>query len=143
MVTVSVESGLGWTSFSIDDASGTLRDLKSVTTSLSFATPRAVQDISALGDSAMRRLLLMADMTVEAALLFDDAANSSHDVLKTVPSTSVAREILLNVSGQILGTTPQVTLLITDYALERADSGELTITAPMSLANAAIPTWTT
>lgn len=140
---MSVESGLGWTSLSVDDSGGTLRDIRDNITGLSFATPRAVQDITALGDSAMRRLLLLADMSMEIAGLFDDATNKIHDVFKTVPSTSVAREILLNVSGQILGTTPTVTMLPTDYSLERAQSGELTCTIPLVLANAAVPTWTT
>lgn len=82
-------------------------------------------------------------MTITMNGVFNDASNQAHDVFKTIPSTSVAREILFNVSGQILGTTPAVTLLLTDYPLTRSDSGELTWAVPGSLANGAIPTWTT
>ncbi len=139
---MSVITGLGWTTFSVADASASLRDIKDNVTSLSFATPRAVQDITALGDSAMRRLLLMADMSMELAALVDTASNKSHAVFSSVPSTSVARAISMTVAGQTLGTTPAVTMLPTDYAVERADSGELTAKVPMVLANAAIPTWT-
>lgn len=112
-------------------------------TNLEVALPRATQDITGIDKSAFERLLLLADMTITMNGVFNDAANQAHDVFKTISSTSVAREILFNVSGQILGTTPQVTLLLTDYPLTRSDSGELTWAVPGSLANGAIPTWTT
>lgn len=135
------ESGLAWTTLSIDDSSGSLQDIRNDITNFAFATPRAVQDVTGIDKSAMERLLLLADMSVTLNGVFNDAANKSHIVLKTVPSTSVAREISLTVSGQTLGTTPQVTLMFTDYALTRADSGELTWSAPGVLANGEIPTW--
>ncbi len=91
----------------------------------------------------MERLLLLADCSVTLNGVFNDASNASHDVFKTVPSTSVAREITLNVSGQILGTTPTITLIPTDYALTRGDDGALTWSVPLSLANGAVPTWST
>lgn len=137
------ESGLAWTSMSVDDAGGTLRDLRNDITSFNWNTPRGTQETTGIDKSAMERLLLHADMAASWSGVFNDAGNASHDVFKTVTSTSVAREILLNVSGQILGTTPQVTLLLTDYALTRAQGGELTWQVPGSLANGEIPTWTT
>lgn len=137
------ESGLAWTALSIDDSGGTLRDIRNDITNLEFATPRATQDTTGIDKSAMERLLLLADMSITMNGVFNDASNASHDVFKTIPSTSVAREITLNVSGQILGTTPTVTLLLTDYPLSRSDSGELTWAVPGVLANGAIPTWTT
>lgn len=137
------ESGLGWTSLSVDDSSGTLRDIRNDVTNLEFATPRAVQDVTGIDKSAMERLLLLADMSMTLTGVFNDASNASHEVFKTVPSTSVAREILLVVSGQRLGTTPQVTMLATDYALTRAATGELTWSVPLVLANGVVPTWDT
>lgn len=137
------ESGLAWTALSVDDSGGTLRDIRNDVTNLEFATPRATQDTTGIDKSAMERLLLLADMSITMNGVFNDASNASHDVFKTIPSTSVAREITLNVSGQILGTTPTVTLLLTDYPLSRSDSGELTWAVPGVLANGAIPTWTT
>lgn len=137
------ESGLGWTSLSVDDSSGTLRDIRNDVTNLEFATPRAVQDVTGIDKSAMERLLLLADMSMTLTGVFNDASNASHEVFKTVPSTSVARKILLVVSGQRLGTTPQVTMLATDYALTRAATGELTWSVPLVLANGAVPTWDT
>ncbi len=127
---------------SIDDSSGTLRDLRNDINSFNFSTPRGVQDVTGIDKSAMERLLLLADLSFSWSGTFNDGSNASHDVFKTVPSTSVAREILLNVSGQILGTTPQVTVLLTDYALTRAADGSLVWQVPGVLANGEIPTWT-
>jgi hypothetical protein len=135
------ESGLAWSALSIDDSSGSLQDIRNDITNFTFATPRAVQDITGIDKSAMERLLLLADMSVTLNGVFNDAANKSHAVFKTVPSTSVGRQITLTVSGQTLGTTPQVELMFTDYALTRSDSGELTWSAPGVLSNGEIPTW--
>ena len=136
------ESGLGWTAMSVDDSGGTLRDIRNDCTALSIATPRAVQDVTGIDVYAMERLLLLADMAVTLNIIFNDATNASHDVFKTVPSTSVAREFTLTVSGQTLGTTPTATLLFTDYPLARAATGELTAAVPGVLANGVLPTWT-
>lgn len=136
------ESGLGWTGLSVDDSGGTLRDIRNDCTNMEFATPRAVQDVTGVDKFAMERLLLLADMSMTLNIVFNDAANMSHDVFKTVPSSSVAREFTLTVSGQTLGTTPLCTLLPTDYALTRGADGSLVGQVPMVLANGAVPTWT-
>lgn len=128
---------------SIDDSGGTLRDIRNDITNFQFSTPRGVQDTTGIDKSAMERLLLLADMSTTWNGVYNDDNSSAaaHDVFKTVPSTSVAREFTLTVSGQTLGTSPVATLLLTDYALTRAQSGELTWSVPGVLANGAIPTW--
>lgn len=131
------ESGLGWTTASIDDASGTPRDIRNDFTNLQFATPRAVQDVTGIDKSAMERLLLLADFSVTFNGVFNDAVNMGHSVFKTVPSTSVARTTTLVVSGQTL--TNEV--LYTDYPLTRADDGALTYAVPGVLADGTVPTW--
>lgn len=131
------ESGLGWTTLSVDDSGGVVRAIKNDITNFSFATPRGVQDVTGVDKSAMERLLLLADFSVDLSGVFNDAANQSHDVFKTVPSTSVARTVTLTHSGQTLAGE----LLFTDYALTRAQSGELTFTAPGVLADGTVPTW--
>jgi hypothetical protein len=133
------ESGLGWTSASIDDASGTPRELRNDFTNLQFSTPRAVQDVTGLDKSAMERLLLLADFSVTLNGVFNDAANMGHATLSTVPSTSVPRTTTLTVSGQSLPNE----VLYTDYALTRGDDGSFTFSAPGVLANGTVPTWTT
>lgn len=133
------ESGLGWSVCSVDDASGTPRDIKNDITNVQFATPRGVQDVTGLDKSAYERILLLADFSVTLNGVFNDAANQGHDVFKTVPSTSVPRTTTLTVSGQSLVNE----CLYTDYPLTRADSGELTYSVPGVLSDGTVPTWTT
>lgn len=137
MFALAKESGLGWSTCSVDDSAGTARAIVNDFTSISFATPRGVQDVTGIDKSAYERILLLADATFEGSLVFNDAANMSHDVFKTVPSSSVLRTVTLTVSGQTLANE----LLFTDYPLARAASGELTSTVPGQLANGVVPTW--
>jgi hypothetical protein len=132
------ESGLGM-SVAIDDSGGTARTISNDITSLDWATPREVSDITGMDKSAFERLLLLADFTVSNSGVFNDASNMSHDVFKTVSSTSVARTTTITVSGQILPGE----LFYTDYSLSRGSGGELTWSAPGSLAGGVVPTWTT
>ena len=110
---------MGWTTCSVDDASGTPQAIKNDITNLQFATPRAVQDVTGIDKSAMERLLLLADFSVTLNGVFNDAANMSHAVFKTVPSTSEERTTTLTVSGQTLANE----CLFTDYPLTRGDDG--------------------
>ena len=136
------ESGLGFTSLSVANSAAALQDIRNDVPNFQFATPRGVQDVTGIDKFAFERLLLLADMTMTLNGVFNDAANKSHDVFKSVPTYGSGRDILLAHSGNTLGTTPQVQLIATDYALTRAAGGELTWTVPMSLSNGAIPTWT-
>jgi len=131
------ESGLGWTTLSVDDSAGTVQAIKNDVTNFNFATPRGVQDVTGVDKSAMERLLLLADFSITLNGVFNDAAGASHAVLKTVPSTSVNRTTTLTVSGQTLAGE----LLYSDYALTRNQDGSLTWTAPGVLADGTVPTW--
>ncbi|MFD8233994.1 hypothetical protein ACFV20_19200 [Streptomyces sp. NPDC059696] len=131
------ESGLGWTTCSVDDASGTARAIKNDITNLQFATPRGVQDVTGIDKSAYERLLLLADFSITLNGVFNDATGQAHDVFKTVPSTSVARTVTLTVSGQTLANE----CLFTDYPLTRGDDGALTFSAPGVLSDGTVPTW--
>ena len=132
------ESGLGWSVCSVDDASGTPRAIVNDVTNLQFATPRGVQDATGIDKSAYERILLLADFSVTLNGIFNDASNASHDVFKTVPSTSVARTTTLTVSGQTLANE----CLYTDYPVTCADSGELTWSVPGVLSDGTVPQWT-
>lgn len=131
------ETGLALTTLSVDDSAGVARDIRNDITNMTFATPRPAQDVTGLDKSAMERLLLLADFSITLNGVFNDAVNLSHSVFRTVPSSSVARTVSLNISGQ---TLPNETFF-TDYALTRAASGELTWTAPGVLSDGTIPTW--
>lgn len=131
------ESGLGWTTLSVDDSAGVAQAIKNDITDLQFATPRGVQDVTGIDKSAMERLLLLADFSITLNGVFNDAAGASHPVFKTVPSTSVARTVSIAVSGQTLAAE----CLFTDYSLNRAADGSLTWSAPGALADGTVPTW--
>lgn len=133
------ENGLGWTTCSVDDSSGSVKDIKNDVTNLEFATPRGVQEVTGIDKSAYERILLLADFSITLNGVFNDAADKSHDVFKTVPSTSVARTVSLTVSGQALNNE----VLFTDYPLSRSDAGELTWAVPGVLADGTVPSWTT
>lgn len=134
---MSKETGLGWTTLSVDDSSGSVCAIKNDVTNFQFATPRAVQDVTGVDKFAMERLLLLADFSITLNGVFNDAASQSHVVFKTVSSTSVARTTTLVISGQTLA--PEV--LYTDYSLNRNQDGSLTWTAPGVLADGVVPTW--
>ena len=134
---MSKESGLGWTTFSVDDSAGSAQAIKNDITDFDFATPRAVWDVTGIDKSAMERQLLLADFSVSPNGIFNPAAGASHAVFKTVSSSTVLRTVTLVISGQTLANE----CLFTDYALKRAAGGELTWTAPGVLADGAVPTW--
>lgn len=131
------ETGLGWTTLSVDDSAGAVKTIKNDITNFQFATPRGVQDVTGVDKFAYERLLLLADFTITLNGVFNDAAGQAHDVFKTVPSTSVNRTVTLVVSGDTLANE----CLFTDYALTRAASGELTWSAPGVLADGTVPAW--
>ena len=131
------ESGLGWTTLSVDDSAGSPNDIRNDVINFNFATPRAVQDVTGIDKSAMERLLLLADMSITLHGVFNDAAGKSHATFKTVPSTSVNRTTTIVISGQTLAAE----LLYTDYQLTRGQDGSLTWTAPGSLADGVVPAW--
>ena len=118
-------------------AAASAQDIKNDVTNFNFATPRGVQDVTGVDKSAIERLLLLADFSINLNMVFNDAANQQHAVFKTVPSTSVPRTVSLGVSGQTLANE----CLFTDYAVTRAQTGELTSTAPGVLSDGTVPTW--
>jgi hypothetical protein len=130
-------NGLGQTTLSVDDASGTPQDIRNDITNWQLATPRAVQEVTGVDKSAIERLLLLADCSITYNGVFNAAANKSHAVFSTVSSTSVNRTCTNTVNGVTLA--PEI--LFTDYQLTRSNSGELTWQAPGSLADGTVPTW--
>jgi hypothetical protein len=133
-------SGLGSVAL-IDDGGGVARTISNDITNYSFSTPRATQDVTGLDKSAIERILLLADYSNTLNGVMNTAANNSHDVFKTVPSTSVNRTTDLQVlSG---GGTPHLSceVLYTDYQITRAATGELTWQVPGALADGTVPTW--
>ncbi len=134
---MAVESGITM-SLSIDDSASAAQDIATESSTLDFATPREEQIITGLDHSAQARLQLLADFSATLGLPgFDDAADKTHDVFKSIPSSSVARTVTIAISGQTLA----VEAFLMDYQFSRAISGELSITVPMVLAGGVVPTW--
>lgn len=131
------QNGLGWTTFSVDNAAGTPNVIKNDITNFEFATPRGVQEVTGIDKSAFERLLLLADFSCGVNGVFNNAANLSHDTFKTVPSTSVARTVTMTISGSTLANE----VLFSDYQVTRAADGSLTWQAPGALADGTVPTW--
>lgn len=131
------ESGLGITTYAFDDSGGNARNIRADVTNFEVSTPRAVQDATGLDKFAIERILLTADINGTATGVFNDAADQSHAVLKTVPSYTGTRTHTIAHSGQTL--TAEV--VVTDYSLTRAPSGEFTWAAPYSNGDGSLPAW--
>ena len=129
-------SGLGM-SVAVDDSGGTPRTISNDITNLTFNTPHADQDVTGLDKSAHERLQLLADFATTLNGIFNAASNLSHDVFKTVPSTSVNRTVTITVATKVMACET----LFSDYSLTRAAAGEFTWSAPGALADGAVPTW--
>jgi hypothetical protein len=130
-------SGLGWTTFAVDDATGTPQDLKDDFLSLDVSTPRSPIDVTGLGKYAMERLLGLADATVGGGLAYNPAADMGHAVFRTMSSTSVPRTVSLEHSSQTLA----MEMLITTYDLSRGSDGKLTSKVELVLQDGTAPTW--
>jgi hypothetical protein len=132
------QSGLAWTTLSVDDSGGVARDIRNDVHEFDFSTPRAVQDTTGVDKSAMERLLLLSDFQINLSGTFNaSTANQSHDVLKTISSTDVVRTVSLGIASKTLANE----CVFTDYALTRAAGGEFTWKTTGSLADGALPTW--
>jgi len=131
------ETGLGWSTLTVDNAASSAQDIRNDITDLDFSTPRAVIEVTGIDKSAYERLLGLADFSINLNGVFNDGLNMSHSVLKTVPSTDTPRTVAIGVSGQTLSNE----CLFTDYQLKRANDGGLTWSAPGVLCDGTVPTW--
>lgn len=133
------ETGLGVTSFTIDDSAGSGRDIVNDITNFNISTPRGVQDVTGVDKTAFERLLLLADTSGTLNGVFNDAANLSHAVFSDVvdPTADDSRTFVMVHSAQ----TFTAEVHFTDYALTRAQSGELTWSAPYVNADGSVPAW--
>lgn len=133
---MSKETGLGWTTLSLDDDGASLRDIKNDVTNLDFATPYGAQEVTGVDKSAYERLALLADFSGTLNGVFNPAANRAHAVLSG--DLRVIRTLSLVISAQNLSNE----VLIGDYSLNRAAGGEFTWQAPFQLADGTVPNWT-
>ena len=131
---MAVGNGLGMTVGVDVSAGGALKALETNITSITIDIPRGMQDITGVSMSGPARLHLLADYTVSLNGLFDDAADMSHDVFKTIAGV---RTVTIVHSGQTLTGE----CLATGYNLSRAIGGELTYTTELQNADGAVAAW--
>jgi hypothetical protein len=130
-------TGLGWTTFSVDDSAGTVRAIINDIHSLSWKMPRAVQETTGIDKSAIERLLLLADLSYDLSGIWNSAANLSHATLSTVGTSSSNR----TVTNVVNAATLAAECVLTSYDLKRSNKGELTWDSKLMLADGAVPTW--
>lgn len=129
------ESGLGLT-LTIDDAGGTGRAVTGVT-GVTFNTTRNQQDVTELSQSAMARLLLLADFSMSVNFVFDDTADvGAFQVFKSYTDNDTRTVVIVH-SGQ----TMTAECILTDVSWNRAQDGSLTGTANFVLANGTAAAW--
>ncbi len=131
------ETGMAWTTCSIDIAAGTLATLINDVTSLDLSISNGVQDITGLDKSAMERQLLLGDFSIDPTMVFNDAA--THSVFAVFKDTNVTatgtRTTDLEISGQ--GLNNEVVFPTVGWA--RAADGSFIVTANGQLSDGAVP----
>ncbi len=120
-----------------DDGTGTGQVISNDVMTCDFATPRGEHDTTGVDKTARERLLGLADFTATFNGHFNDAANLSHAVFKTIPSTSINRQTVIALSAQTIDEE----CIYTDYALSRAADGSVQWTVPAALSDGTVPAW--
>ena len=124
----------------VDDSSGSARAITTDVLTVGITMPSNVQDVTAVGSSAMERLLLLADLQVVFTGVFDDGSNLAHAVFKnyrTLPASELGRDTSIAHSGQTLADT----LLYQNYDMTRGADGSLTWTTTGLLSDGGVPAW--
>ena len=130
-------TGIGMT-ITIDNGSGTGRDISNDITQASFKTTRGQQDVTGLDKSAMERLLLLNDFELSITCVWNPTtgAASMFDVFST-PADNDTRTVVIVVGGQTLTAE----CVMTDVSYERANDGSFTASGTFVLANGTAAAW--
>jgi len=133
------QSGLGWTTLTLDDAGGTPRSIINDVSNMTMSFPRATQDVTGMDKLAFERLLLLADCSgqLNAPAFNPGATTGFHQVCKTIPSSSVVRTLAIAIASQSISNE----VICTDYQLSRAADGSFPATVPYVLADGTLPAW--
>jgi hypothetical protein len=132
------QSGLAWTTCSVDSSAGTPEAIKNDVTDLDFKVTRGVQETTGIDKSATERLLLLADFSVTLNGVANFASSpSEHDVFNDIGTGTALRTVTLTIGGKTLANE----CLFTSHAYKRGDDGKLTWSAEGVLADGTIPAW--
>ncbi len=131
------ESGLGWSTFSVDDEGGNVRAILNDISDVGIAIPSAEQDVSGLDKSAIERIHLLADAQVSVNGIYNPTQlTGAHYVLSTV-NLGVNRTYTMTHSGQTLA----MEMLLESYELNRAPDGSLVFASVANLGDGTVPAW--
>lgn len=129
-------TGIGAT-FSLDDGAGALQNITADVLSITINTPRGSQDITSLGDGAMRRLLLLGDLTMDVTAVVNDSTNASFNVFQSAGTYDSARTAVFTRNAH----TMNCEVILTSVNWGRPQDGSWTLTANLQLASGSDPTW--
>ncbi len=135
---MTVESGIAMVVI-IDDGTPSAQTISNKCSDLTFSTPKAVFDITGIGEVAMHRLLGLGDFSMTLNGFFDDGSNLAHAVFKTV--VSQAATIIRTISVANSGQTLTAETYATDYGWNRGADGSLTWSVPFVNQNGLAPVW--
>lgn len=130
------QSGISMT-VTIDDADGTGRAISNDIISCNFTTSRGVQDITGVNSSAMERLLLLNDFTLDITAVFNPAANPSMFGVLSTPADNDTRTVVIVVGSQ----TMTAECVLTSANWTRNQDGSFTCSANFQLANGTAAAW--
>jgi hypothetical protein len=99
-------------------------------------TPYGVEDITAVDNTAMARLVLRADAQGTMTGIFNTAASMSHATFKTPGSKTVV------IAYVAAAATATFTAIFTNYALSFAADGSLTWSTNFQLSSGTAVAWT-
>ena len=128
------ESGIGMT-MNVDGSDGNADTITDDVTNASLSTTRNLQDVSGLADTAVERLQLIGDGSVQLNGVFNDGL--SHSTFKDIATHVSSRTVAAAHSGQTL--TEET--FFTAYDLTRGQDGSLVWSAPGQLANSTSFGW--
>ena len=137
---MAIESGIGWTTFSVDDGTGdssALQALVSNVLNVDWDISRETIDSTSMDLSSHKRLIGLGDFSINMTVAFDDAATFSFDVFKTVGTSDFARTIDTEISGQGLNNE----VFLTSAALNRGADGSFQWSSTGVLEDGTDPTW--
>lgn len=129
-------TGIGAT-LSVDDANGDLQNITADVTSLTINTSRGSQDVTSLDVSAMKRLLLLSDATIDITGVVNDSTNASFDVFATHSSFDSARTVTFVRNGHTLS----MEMILTSFNIPRPQDASMTFSANLQLASGTDPAW--
>ena len=129
-------SGAALTTLSVDDSAGTPRDIRNDITDWDCSIDIALQDVTGQDVSALERLGLLADASINLRGVVNPTAQFSHDVLSDIVG-GVARTVSLGFGGVSL----PLEVLFSQYRITRASNAALTWNAPGALQDGTVPTW--